>query len=381
MMFWIMASIMTVAATTSLLVPLARRTKLQAGEKEFDAEVYHDQLREIDRDIESGLLTGEEAEYARAEVGRRLLKVSKATSSNKGASSPLAGAARYVVIVFLPLMAVAGYLAIGSPGMPSQPLAARIQPHSNDNADLANLVSQAETHLADNPEDGRGWDVLAPIYFRLGRMQDSEIAYRHAIRLLGSTAPRQAGLGQSLFAQTEGIVTADVQAAFKAADDLEPGNPLSSYILALGMAQEGKLVEARTAFAELAGNSTPDAPWMPQVRLHLEALEERIGQGGKEAAPGPDKQQVAAAAQMSEDERREMIGSMVAGLDERLKENPDDLEGWLRLIRSYMVLGEARQAGAALNRALGYFDAGSSGRQALMQAATEFGLAAEKVNQ
>ncbi|MCP4315200.1 MAG: c-type cytochrome biogenesis protein CcmI [Hyphomicrobiales bacterium] len=372
---------MTVAATTSLLVPLARRTKLQAAEKEFDAEVYHDQLREIDRDIESGLLTGEEAEYARAEVGRRLIKASKAASRKTVASSPLAGAARYVVIVFLPLMAVAGYLAIGSPGMPSQPLAARIQPPSNENSDIANLVAQAETHLASNPEDGRGWDVLAPVYFSLGRVQDSEIAYRNAIRLLGSTAPRQAGLGQSLFAQTGGIVTADVQAAFQAADDLEPGNPLSSFFLALGMAQEGKLVEARTAFSDLAGRSTPDAPWMPQVRLHLEELDKRIGQGGEEAVPGPDKEQVAAAAQMSDDERREMIGGIVAGLDERLRENPDDLEGWLRLIRSYMVLGEAEQAGDALNRALENFDAGSAGRQALTQAATQFGLAAEKVNQ
>lgn len=381
MMFWIMAAVMTVAATLSLLIPLARTTRSPAAEQDFDAEVYHDQLREIDRDIEAGLLTGEEAEYARAEVSRRLIKASKTANRKPGAASPLAGAARYVVIVFLPLMAVVGYLAIGSPGMPSQPLAARIQPPTDDNTDIANLVAQAETHLAGNPEDGRGWDVLAPIYFNLGRVQDSETAYRNAIRLLGSSAQRQAGLGQALFAMTGGIVTADVQAAFQAADVHEPGNPLSSFFLALGQAQEGKFAEARSAFADLARRSAPDDPWMPQVRLHLAELDRRMAAAGSDAAPGPDSEQVAAAAEMTTEERREMIAGMVAGLDERLREDPDDVDGWLRLIRSYMVLGQSEQAGDALQRALENFDAGTTARQALTQAATEFGLNPEKANQ
>ena len=381
MMFWIMAAVMTVAATLSLLIPLARSARSPAAEEEFDAEVYHDQLREIDRDIESGLLSDEEAEYARAEVGRRLIKVSNVKSGRSGAGSPLSGAARYVVIVFLPLMAVVGYLAIGSPGMPSQPLAARIQPPPQENNDITELVAQAESHLAGNPDDGRGWDVLAPIYFNLGRVQDSENAYKNAIRLLGSTAQRQAGLGQALFAMSGGIVTADVQAAFEAANEHEPGNPLSSFFLALGQAQEGKFAEARTAFAVLAGRSSADDPWMPQVRLQLEELDRRLAQGGTETAPGPDEEQVAAAADMTDAERSEMIGTMVAGLDARLRDNPDDLQGWLRLIRSYMVLGQIEQAGNALERALAHFDAGSEGRLALTQAATEFGLEPEKANQ
>ncbi|MEX3008087.1 c-type cytochrome biogenesis protein CcmI [Hoeflea sp. TYP-13] len=380
-MFWVLAAIMTVAATISLLIPLARRTKQQAEEKQFDAEVYHDQLREIDRDIESGLLTGDEAEYARAEVGRRLIKASHAKSRKSDGSSPFSGAARYVVIVFLPLMAITGYLAIGKPGMPSQPLAARIQPPSGDNSDIAKLVAQAETHLASNPQDGRGWDVLAPIYYSLGRVQDSETAYRNAIRLLGSSAARQAGLGQALFAQSGGIVTSDVQAAFQASYDHEPGNPLSSFFLALGLTQEGKYEEAKAAFSELASRSEPDAPWMPQVQAHLEEIDKRLAQAGGKAAPGPDSEQVAAAAEMSADERREMIGGMVAGLDEKLRQNPDDLDGWLRLIRSYMVLGQAQQAGDALERALENFSDGSAGRQTLMQAAAQFGLAPEKVEQ
>jgi cytochrome c-type biogenesis protein CcmH len=381
MMFWVMAAVMTVAATLVLLIPLARVTRSQGDEKAFDAEVYHDQLRELERDIEAGLLTGEEADYARAEVARRLLKASREQPHHSRSPRPLAGAARYVVIVFVPVMAVTGYLAIGSPGMPSQPLAARMQPPDEDNRDIAALVAQAENHLAANPQDGRGWDVLAPIYFRLGRLQDSEMAYRNAIRLLGSSAQRQSGLGQTLFARSSGIVTADVQAAFEAAEEHLPGNPLSAFFLSLGLAQEGRLEEARAGFAGLADRSSPEDPWMQQVRLQLAELDRQLEPNDGVTPPGPDEEQVAAAAEMSDEDRGAMIAGMVEGLDQRLREDPDDLQGWIRLIRSYMVLEQPDRASDALQRALAHFESGSDAQLQLTRTAADFGLAPEKVEQ
>ncbi|MDA4848128.1 c-type cytochrome biogenesis protein CcmI [Hoeflea poritis] len=377
MMFWVLAAVLTVAATISLLVPLARTVSRQDNATEHDAEVYYDQLREIDRDIEAGLIAGEEAEYARAEVGRRLLKATNANAKSRPGSS-LSSAARYVVIVFLPVMAVIGYLAIGKPGMPAQPLAARIQAPANDETDIRTLIAQAESHLASNPGDGWGWDVLAPIYLNLGRAGDAETAYRNAIRLLGSSASRQAGLGRALFAESGGIVTAEAQAAFQAAEDLEPGNPLSSFFLALGLAQEGNYAGAKAAFEKLAANSPPDAPWMPQVQAHLKGINANLAAAG-EAAPGPDEEDVAAAMEMSPEDRMAMIGGMVDGLDARLRDNPDDLDGWLRLVRSYMVLGEPEKAGDALDRALLNFEDGSAGRLALTKAAEQFGLTPQRV--
>ncbi|MCY6381504.1 c-type cytochrome biogenesis protein CcmI [Hoeflea prorocentri] len=377
MMFWVLAAVLTVAATVSLLLPLARLEK-RRDDREHDAEVYRDQLREIDRDMEAGLIEAEEADYARAEVGRRLLKASSESDEPVTERSPMTSMARYVIIIFLPLMAVAGYLAIGKPGMPSQPLAGRMAPDAEESADMQVLVARAEAHLAENPGDGRGWDVLAPIYMNLGRVQESETAYRNAIRLLGSTGPRQAGLGQALFAQSGGIVTADVQAAFQAAEEHEPNNPLSSFFLALGLSQEGRFEEAKAAFEKLAANSPADAPWMPQVRAHLAGVEASLAASN---APGPDEETVAAAAELSQDERSEMIAAMVAGLDERLRQEPDDIEGWLRLIRSYMVLGQTDQASDALSRAIENFETGTDGRQALNRTAEQFGLSPQKVKQ
>ena len=63
--------------------------------------------------------------------------------------------------------------------------------------------------------------------------------------------------------------------------------------------------------------------------------------------PGPDATQVAAAAQMAPADRNSMIESMVARLAKRMAENSSDVDGWLRLIKAYSVLGERDKASAA----------------------------------
>lgn len=375
-MFWILAALMTVAVAIVLLVPLARRPKDEASEQDFDLEVYRDQLREIDRDVENNLISSEEAEFARAEVGRRLIKVSKKAERASAASGSAPWVGRVAVIILLPAIAMVGYLSFGNPGMPSQPFAARqdttpvggnqtTEQAGQDapgSPSIETLVAQAESHLARNPDDGKGWDVVAPIYMRLGRLSQAETAFRNAIRLLGSTAIRQAGLGQALFAQAGGIVTPDARAAFEAVLKFEPQNPFASYFMALALAQEGKRDEALQAFADITQNSPSDAPWMPAVRQQVQLLK------------GPDSDQVEAAMEMAPQERQEMIAGMVAGLDARLQENPDDIEGWLRLIRSYIVLGQADDAMRALGQALGSFQDGSSQQLALKGLAAELGL-------
>ena len=361
---------MTVAVAVALLVPLARRKGDGAAEQDHDIEVYTDQLREIDRDVESNLISGEQAEYARAEVGRRLIKASKQADRQAKMSAGHLRLGRFAVIVALPAIAIIGYVAIGNPGLPAQPLSARLDtaPQPQNGQDIEALIKEAETHLASNPDDGRGWDVLAPIYARLGRLGQAEIAYRNAIRLLGSSVTRQAGLGQVLFAQAGGIVTADAQKAFQAVQDAQPDNPFAAYFLALALAQEGKSEEALESFRQIAAASPPDAPWMPPVRQQIAQLT------GSEEQSGPDAEAVEAAMAMSPEERREMIVGMVSGLDAKLQENPDDLAGWLRLIQSYMVLGDPEKAGNAWQRAMDVFTEGSSQRQALTKLAAELGL-------
>src|SRR5262249_34862474 len=64
-------------------------------------------------------------------------------------------------------------------------------------------------------------------------------------------------------------------------------------------------------------------------------------------APGPSSGDVAAASELSADQRSQMVRGMVDRLAERLRRDGSDLEGWARLVRAYTVLGEREKAESA----------------------------------
>jgi cytochrome c-type biogenesis protein CcmH len=193
--------------------------------------------------------------------------------------------------------------------------------------------------------------VLAPIYARLGRFGESVNAYRNAIRLEGSTAMRESGLGEAIAGAAGGLVSADARAAFGRALDLEPGHPKASFYLASSLAQEGKTADAVAAWQAMLAALPENSPWRSASEQAIaEARSELAIAGRNETTPGPTREQMDAAAGMSEADRSAMIETMVAGLDEKLRENPHDLEGWTRLVRSYFMLGKTDAARDAVKR-------------------------------
>jgi len=249
------------------------------------------------------------------------------------------------------------------------PLEARLEKPGND---MNLLIARAERHLAENPNDGAGWDILAPIYFKTMRLGDAELAYRNAIRLLGPSPERLTGLGETLVAGNDGIVIEAARDAFAEAERLKSGNPRARFYLALALEQAGKAEEARAAFAALAADAPAGAPWLPLVREHLA----RTGGAAAPAAPGPTAGDVAAANDMTPADRQAMIEGMVASLDAKLKDNPADFEGWMRLVRAYSVLKNEAKAGEALRAGLKAFPPeGEQGRQ-LLALAKELGVSA-----
>jgi cytochrome c-type biogenesis protein CcmH len=381
MIFWILLAVMTAVVAALLLYPLLRGANAASDSREGEAAVYRDQLAELDRDRAGGLISPEEAEYARAEIGRRLIAVSGGAAPAERRQRPgYRRAAEIFVLLLLPVTGLCLYVMMGRPDLPSQPLEARLENPGND---MAILVAKAERHLAQSPDDGKGWDVLAPIYFSTMRIGDAEMAYRNAIRLLGETPARLDGLAETLMAASSGIVTDDARQLLTQSLKLEPENPRARFYLALGLEQAGKADEARAGFEEIAGQSPAGAPWMPLVNEHI------AKNGGTPSAPangatttgaaplgGPTQSDVAAAEQMNSGDRQQMIRGMVDSLDAKLTENPDNLDGWLRLVRSYMVLNDKDHAMAALKRGLAAFPAdGEKGKQ-LLALARELGLSA-----
>ncbi|WP_432444325.1 c-type cytochrome biogenesis protein CcmI [Rhizobium leguminosarum] len=406
MLFWILVAVMTAALAVILLYPLLRGAKAAENIRAGEAAVYRDQLRELDRDLNGGLITPEEADYARAEIGRRLIAV----SADEPAETPKPPRhhrfTEAVVLLVLPVLGLCLYLTTGRPDLPSQPLEARLENPGND---VAVLITKAERHLAEKPDDGKGWDVLAPIYFRTMRVNDAQLAYRNAIRLLGPSPVRLDGLAETLMAVSDGVVTEEARRVLEQSLTLEPDNPRARFYIALSMEQAGRPKEARQAFEALAKQSPADAPWLPLVNEHI-AMNGGAKPGADQAAPGagpaapgadqaapgadqaapgagpaapgnPTQQDVAAAETMSAGDRRQMIRGMVESLDAKLNEDPNNFEGWMRLVRSYAVLNDKDRAAGALKRGLAAFPPpGEQGRQ-LLALARELGIATEGATQ
>ncbi|TPL92904.1 c-type cytochrome biogenesis protein CcmI [Mesorhizobium sp. B2-3-10] len=376
MLFWVIAAILTLGASLAVLLPLAGASKGASSSGDHDLEVYRDQLSELDRDAGRGLIGPAEAAEARAEIARRILRLGNADMPAKasGRSSGTVRLVATVAVLAVPLVSWGLYSQIGSPDLPSQPLSERLAKNPADSS-VDELVARAEAHLAANPSDGRGWDVLAPVYLRMQRFADAAAAYRNAIRLDGDSAVRQAGLGEAIAGAAGGIVSADAQDAFEAALKLDPANAKAGFYLAMALAQEGRGKEAAAAWQAMLGTLPPDSPWRGAVEQAL------AKSGGPEVASGttvkgPDAADVDAASSMSQQDREAMINTMVAGLDDKLRQNPRDPEGWMRLVRSYVVLGKADQARDALGRAIAVFGADSDEAKKFTAFAASLGLTA-----
>ncbi|MBB3744167.1 cytochrome c-type biogenesis protein CcmH [Rhizobium sp. BK591] len=360
MVIWIVFAVITTAIIASLLHPLASgRVRFNDGAAAA-GRVYRDQLLELDRELLANEIGCNEYEYARAETARRLFKASEQKQEECRRLPHPHRWLRLAIAAFLPLASIGLYGLAGSPDMPSLPLQARLE---DPGQDIAILVARTERHLASQPDDGRGWDVIAPIYLRAGRIADARSAYRNALRLLGPGIHRLGGLAEALIAEAQGSVDKETVDVLRQIVQLEPENPRALFYIALGMEQAGRPDEALMAFAALARLSPADAPWLPLVNQHIAA------NGG-----------VPLIATGTAD-RRQAIEAMVTGLDAKLSESPDDLNGWLRLVRSYAVLNDRDRAAGALKRGLAAFPpAGEQGRQ-LLALARELGIATEGMAQ
>jgi cytochrome c-type biogenesis protein CcmH len=269
MLFWMIIAAMTGAAVLAVLWPLSRRRKVASSAREAELAVYRDQLAEIERDRERGLLVETEAEAARIEVSRRLL-AADAVRDEAGASGAV-GRRRVAAILSLagvPLLALMLYGAVGSPEFQD----VRVDGRSRAGVELAAIVRSIEGTLEKNPQDGRGWEVLVPYYLSVGRSGDALNAQQNALRLLGPTAEREATLGETLVAAANGLVTPEARAAFDRAAGLDANNPKALFFLGLAALQSEKREEARTSWQRLLQVASPDDRWVAYARRQLDQL-------------------------------------------------------------------------------------------------------------
>jgi len=350
-MLWIIFALMSAAAVVAVLWPLTHKPRGQ-GQGASDVFVYQDQLAEIARDRGAGLIGESEAEAARIEVSRRLLAAADAQPA-MAAPQPLwhRRVAAVTALLVLLLLPVGLYAMLGSPNVPDQPAFARTA-MPPDHQSMATLIAQVEEHLAKNPNDGAGWQVIAPVYMRLGRYNDAVMALRKSLALNGESAMRDSDLGEALVAAADGVVTDEAKKLFVRAVALDGKDSKARYFLGLADEQDGNREAAADKWRALLKDAPPNAPWAGFVR---QALARVTGQPVPAAGPGPTAEQMAAAEGMPAAQREQMVRGMVAKLADHLHTDGSDVDGWLRLVRAYVVLGDqdkAKGAAADARRAL-----------------------------
>ncbi len=365
MVFWILVAGLVAAVTLAITLPLMRPSTPATDAAGADLAVYKDQLKEIAADEARGTLAASEAESARAEIGRRILRVTEDKPA-AGPQSRAAGGSRFIkpvsiaTSIALPIASLALYLVYGAPGMPAQPLSERLAAAAQSNKPN-DLIAKVEERLREHPEDGTGWDVIAPVYYATGRYEDAATAYRNALRLVGETPRRLQGFANARIHLENGIVPEDARKALERILTIEPNSTEPRIWLALAKEQDGRLTEAAADYRKLIDEAPEHAPWR-------KALEDRLANLGKgpgaspaaqpaPAAPAPavtaqpSNPDAAAIMKMSPEERQAVITRMVDSLAERLKSDGGDADGWLRLIRAYQILGRRDDAVKALTDA------------------------------
>jgi len=386
MVLWIVLTLMVALAAVGLAVPIVRRHEARRGAGVVD--VLKAQLGEIEAQAAIGTLKPDEAAALNADVKRRVLAEGRTPEPARRplperALIPLALGLAAVVV----LAATGLYLKVGHP-QPAAGAQAALPP-GHPGGDPASMIAQLEARMRDQPNDADGWRMLGWSYLQVGRNAEAAQAYGKAADLDPHNAEYRSAQGEASVLAADGQVTPAAEAAFRKSVSLDPADPRARYYLAIARYQKGDKAGAMDDWVALLKSAPADASWDHQVRAFVEkvAAADGVDLAGRlpaapaaaaseasTAAPGPTADQVAAAGQMSPGDRQAMIAGMVQRLADRLAKNPRDLDGWRRLIRARMVLGQTAAAAEAYregDRAL----AGSAADQAsLRRSAAELGI-------
>lgn len=365
-MIWIVFATMTGAAVLAFLWPLAAKRNA-ASRLEIETNLYQAELADIDRDVKRGLMTEPDAEAAKAEAARRLLAATAVEPAQAGPRG--VKYASLAVILIVPVLTVGLYLRLGAPDYADMPLQARLQAQPA-NMDMAAALARIEGHLAQEPDDARGWEIMAQVYTRLERPGDAAKAYRNLIRLQGASPDLLMALGQSLVFADQGRVNEEALAAFEKALAAQPTRLEPRFYLALAAEQQGDRARALEGYARILADAPADAPFVSMVQERIARLGGEAPAASAPVAPSPG----AAIAAMPPAERETAIRGMVEGLATRLAANGGSLEEWSRLVRAYTVLREPEKARLALAEARKALGAEAAAAAALEALARELGL-------
>lgn len=378
MVFWLITSVLAIGAFALLALALWRGHEGARPAAEFDLKVYRDQLAEVERDKERGVIEPDDAERLMTEISRRILAADTAMQmvQSDQRSSPMLS---YGAMAVLALVLVGGslylYRDLGAAGYGDLALSTRIEqaqiardtrpnqetaeaslpaPTVNPDTPAAyvELVEKLRVAIAQRPDDLQGATLLATHEMRLGNASRAAKAHSQILRLKRSDATAEdfATYAYMLVIAAGGYVSPQAEGALAAALQKDPKNGVARYYSGLMMMQVGRPDIAFRAWANLLQDSPDDEAWVEPIRDQIEELAFRAGveyelpERKQAELAGPSAEDMENAAEMSDEDRQEMIAGMVAQLSDRLATEGGSPEEWARLISALGVLGDADQA-------------------------------------
>jgi len=387
-MIWLACGLITLVVVAALLWPLLRAPQAAPERAAYDMAVFQDQLKELERDVERGVITAAEAEAARTEIQRRLLGASKLQAAPATDSPNQRAILIAVVAVVVPFAALGLYATVGAPNLVANPPQVAKQDDNHGNDDMAILVDRLAAKVRENPSAPEGWSLLARSYRQLARFADAAEAYQHYIALVPEDGDAYSGYGEAVTAAADGAVTPQALSAFVRALQIDRTDPRARFYVGISRAQAGAPRDAIAIWREMTASAPKDAQWVDTVRQQMGTLAQEAGvmpmsveprhaldvlgeKGGApapaiavpapKAAPAPasasaspadpSDPDVSALKNRFTDEQLAMIKGMVGGLAARLENEPDDYDGWMRLGRAYVVLENIDGAKTAYGKA------------------------------
>lgn len=368
-MLWASISILTLLVLGMLAIPLLRRQNdNKPTTADYDVAVYKSQLVEVEREAARGAFSPEEAEASRAEISRRLLAADSKSKSTAQTSEPESELSMKFMAALVALLvgiaSIALYLELGNPALLSNPLAFREVERAQAQAEAAavggmdDVIDKLEAKLAVDPNSVEGWMLLGRSYLTINRLDKSLESYAKAVSVDRTHLGLLSTYGEVMVMDAQGSILEPAMAIFREALALDDNDVRARFYLAQGDYQVGRPVQALEAYIALANSAPANAPWQPMVREAATEIANELDMDVSSRLPeasetnGPDANDMAAAAEMEEGDRQAMIEGMVAKLSERLEGEPDNLEGWMRLGQSYMVLGRYGESADAFDKAV-----------------------------
>lgn len=402
-MFWIICAALTAMVALAVGAPLLRRGSGDLPAAAYDLRVYRDQLREVDRDLERKLVDPAEAERLRSEIGRKVLAADRALQSRDSGAGRGFGLAAAAILALLIGGAFLLYARIGAPDRPDQPVAQRIaqaqarydkrpsQAQAEQTAprpdrpapdpEYLSLIEELRQAVARNPQDQQGQTLLALHEERLGNLVAAKQAQAQLVALKGTAASAEdhARLAALMVEAAGGLITREAETEMAQALTLDPAHPQGRFMAGLLQIQNGRPDRAFPLWSALLQDSPQDAPWVAPIRAAIGDLAWFAGQPDytapePAALPGPDADAMAAARDMTPQQRQQMVEGMVKGLEARLATEGGTPQEWARLISSLVVIGQKDHAQAILGEARGRFGAMPEAAAPIEDAARKAGL-------